>query len=123
LKLSGLASSILTAFGEGGANAPVAERRSEMRNDFLGRKIVIRQYRAIGIMHLRNLSRGGACGLTDMPLAVGSLVFMELKRPHFHAARVVWASNLRIGLALVRPIRPEMLERLQVDHRAGRKLG
>jgi len=94
-----------------------------MRNDFLGRKIVIRQYRAIGIMHLRNLSRGGACGLTDMPLAVGSLVFMELKRPHFHAARVVWASNLRIGLALVRPIRPEMLERLQVDHRAGRKLG
>jgi hypothetical protein len=123
VKLSGLASSILAAFGEGGANAPVAERRAEMRSDFLGRKIVIRQYRTIGIMHLRNVSRGGACGLTDMPLAVGSLVFMELKRPHFHAAKVVWASNLRIGLALVRPLRPEMLERLQIDHRAGRKLG
>jgi hypothetical protein len=116
VKLSGLASNILGAFDRHSGGAPRSERRREARRDFLGRKILIRQRKALGIMHLRNLSNGGACGITDMPLAVGSLVFVELKRPHFYAAEVVWASNLRIGLALVRPLRPELLDRLHADH-------
>jgi hypothetical protein len=118
VKLSGLANGILAVFEKADAGAAREERRKEPRRDFLGRKIIIRQRRALGIMHLRNLSHGGACGITDMPLAIGSLVFLELKRTHFYAAEVVWASNLRIGLALVRPLGAGLLERLHADHLA-----
>ena len=119
MKLSGLANGILTAFATSADDAPKGERRKEARRDFLGRKIVIRHRKALGIMHLRNLSRSGACGITDMPLEIGSLIFVEIRRPHFYAAEVVWVSNLRIGLALVRPLRPDLFERLHHDHLAG----
>lgn len=122
MKLSDVTNGILAALEGQGSRAPRGERRKEARSDFLGRKIVIRQRRAAGIMHLRNLSRCGACGLTDMPLEIGSLVFIELRRPHFQAAEVVWASNLRIGLALVKPLKPELLERLHADHAARKKV-
>lgn len=118
MKWSGLTTGILAVFDRPGTDARREERRREARRDFLGRKIIIRQRRALGIMHLRNLSHGGACGITDMPLAIGSLVFLELKRTHFYAAEVVWASNLRIGLALVRPLGAGLLERLYADHLA-----
>ena len=121
LTLSGLANGIRAAFGEGGSDAPPVERRKEGRRDFLGRKVIVRQYRTLGIMHLRNVSRGGICGITDMPLAIGSIVFVELNRPHFYAAEVVWATNLRIGLSLYKPLKPEMLDRLHVDHVAKKK--
>ena len=116
MKWSGLTSGILSAFARGGDDAPRGDRRKEGRSDFLGRKIIIRQRRALGIMHLRNLSSGGACGITDMPLEVGSLVFVEIRHPHFYAAQVVWASNLRIGLALVKPLKSDLLERLHAEH-------
>jgi hypothetical protein len=121
LKLSGLAQGLLNVFSDDADDAPPVERRKEGRRDFLGRKVIIRQYRALGIIHLRNLSRGGACGITDMPIEVGSLVFIELNRPHFYAAEVVWASSLRIGLAMVKPLKPEVLDRLHAEHLAGRK--
>jgi hypothetical protein len=121
VKLSGLASNILGVFEGRGKDVPRNERRRESRRDFLGRKIIIRQRRALGIMHLRNLSRGGACGITDMPLEIGSLVFVEINRPHFYAAEVVWASSLRIGLALVKPLKPDILERLHDEHLARTK--
>ena len=123
LNLSGLANSIRAAFTEGGSEESRVERRKEPRRDFLGRKVILRQYRSLGIMHLRNISRGGICGITDMPVKVGSLVFVESNRPHFYAAEVVWATNLRIGLALYKPLKPEMLERLHVEHLAKQKAG
>src|SRR5205085_12498735 len=91
-------------------------RRKEARRDFLGRKAILRQYRSLGIIHLRNVSRGGICGITDMPVAIGSIVFVELNRPHFYAAEVVWANNLRIGLALYKPLKHETFDRLHADH-------
>ena len=121
LKLSGLAQGILNVFGDGANDAPHVERRKEARRDFLGRKVILRQYRSLGIIHLRNVSRGGICGITDMPVAIGSIVFVELNRPHFYAAEVVWANNLRIGLALYKPLKPETLERIHADHRAKSK--
>jgi hypothetical protein len=121
LRLSGLANGILAAFGDGGGEEPHEERRNEARQDFLGRKVILRQFRSLGIMHLRNLSRGGVCGLTDMPLEIGSIVFVEINRPHFYAARVVWATNLRIGLALYKPLKPETMSRLQAEQQAKAK--
>jgi hypothetical protein len=122
LKLSGLASSLRAAFTDSDSDARPVERRKEGRRDFLGRKVIVRQYRTLGIMHLRNVSRGGICGITDMPLAIGSIVFVELNRPHFYAAEVVWATNLRIGLSLYKPLKPDLLDRLHVDHQAKKKM-
>src|SRR3954470_11048008 len=88
------------------------ERRVEPRHDCCGLKIIIRERRALGILHLRNLSTYGACGLTDMPLPVGSLVFLELKKHRFFGARVKWVKRMTLGLQLCRPMNPEMLEEL-----------
>jgi hypothetical protein len=88
------------------------ERRVEQRHDCCGLKIIIRERRAIGILHLRNLSTYGAAGMTDMPLPVGSLVFLELKKARFFGARVKWVKRMTLGLQLCRPMTPEMLEKL-----------
>src|SRR4051812_2390151 len=88
----------------------VTERRREPRQETTGRKIVIRQRKALGILHLKNLSGNGGCGITAMPLAVGSLVFLQLKAPLFHAAEVRWARSLSIGLEFLRPLRPDMFD-------------
>ena len=113
MKLMDWANDIRSAVGLGSdeASRPV-ERRREPRHDVCGTKVIVRQRRALGIMHLKNLSSRGGCGITDMPLAVGSLVFLELKKPHFFAAEVRWARSLSIGLEFFRPVRPEMIERL-----------
>lgn len=92
--------------------SPAAERRRERRREVCGQKIIVRQRKALGIMHLKNLSTKGGCGITDMPLAVGSLVFVELRKPHYFAAEVRWARCLTIGLEFFRPVRPEMFEKL-----------
>jgi hypothetical protein len=88
------------------------ERRVEQRHDCCGLKIIIRERRAIGILHLRNLSIYGASGITDLPLPVGSLVFLELKKSRFFGARVKWVKRMTLGLQLCRPMKPEMLEKL-----------
>ena len=88
------------------------ERRAEPRHDCCGLKIIIRERRTLGIIHLRNLSTWGACGITDMPLPVGSRVFLELTKSHYYAADVKWVNRMTIGLQLCRPMRPEILAAL-----------
>ena len=113
MKLLNWAHDLRSAVGlEPDEEANAVERRREPRRDVLGHKVIVRQRKALGILHLKNLSSKGGCGLTDMPLAVGSLVFLELKKPHFWAAEVRWARNLTVGLEFFRPVRPEMFEKL-----------
>ena len=113
LKLLDWANEIRTAVGLGpDDNARARDRRGESRHKISGHKIVVRQRKAIGILHLKNLSSKGGCGITDMPLAVGSLVFVELRRPHYFAAEVRWARSLSVGLEFFRPVRAEMFARL-----------
>lgn len=113
MKLLDWANDIRSAVGLGpNEDSHAAERRREPRRNVSGRKVIVRQRKALGIMHLKNLSSKGGCGLTDMPLAVGSLVFLELRKPHFWAAEVRWARSLAIGLEFFRPVRPEMFEKL-----------
>lgn len=113
MKLLDWANDLRSAVGLGpDEEVCVVERRREPRRDVSGHKVIVRQRKALGIMHLKNLSSNGGCGLTDMPLAVGSLVFLELRKPHFWAAEVRWAHSLSIGLQFFRPVRPEMIEKL-----------
>ncbi len=101
--------------------APRRERRrDEERRDFSGHKIVLRQRRNLGILHLKDISAHGACGITDMPLAVGSMVFLGLSKPHFRAAEVLWCRRLTIGLRWLRPVRTEQLDKLHGAHLASR---
>jgi len=88
------------------------ERRREPRQSASGHKVILKQRKALGLLHLKNISGNGGCGITDMPLEVGSLVFVELRKPHFFAAEVRWARSLSIGLEFFRPVRPEMIEKL-----------
>lgn len=105
-----------------GESAATGERRRESRSDMCGCKVIVRQRKALGILHLKNLSCNGGCGITDMPVEIGSLVFVELKKPHFHAAQVRWARNMTVGLEFFRPVKPAMLERL-LQNRATAKAG
>lgn len=100
--------------------APRQERRREERRDFAGHKIVLRQKRNIGILHVRDISATGASGITDMPLAVGSVVFLGLSKPHFRAAEVLWCRRLTVGLRWFRPVRVEQLDKLHAAHLAAR---
>lgn len=102
----------LTSAADGPEPDRHEERRIEPRHDCCGLKIVIRERRALGILHLRNLSTYGASGITDMPLPVGSLVFLELKKARFYGARVKWVNRMTLGLQLCNPMTPEMLEQL-----------
>ena len=120
VKLLDWANDVRSAVGLGPDDASRAvERRREARREISGHKVIVRQRKALGIMHLKNLSSKGGCGLTDMPLAVGSLVFLELRKPHFWAAEVRWARSLSIGLEFFRPVRPEMIEKLHRPPEAG----
>jgi hypothetical protein len=113
VKLLDWANDIRAAVGLGpNEDSRAGERRREARRDVSGHKVIVRQRKALGIMHLKNLSSRGGCGFTDMPLAVGSLVFLELRKPHFFAAEVRWARSLSIGLEFFRPVRAEMFEKL-----------
>jgi len=88
------------------------ERRAEPRHECRGLKLIFRERRALGIIHLRNLSHWGACGITDLPVAPGSLVFLELKKGHFYGARVKWVHRFAVGMQFARKLKPETLKRL-----------
>jgi hypothetical protein len=104
-----------------GTPLPEDERRSHPRYDCRGLKVIIRQRRALGIIHLQNISLSGAHGLTDMPLSVGAIVFLELKRARFYAATVNWAERLGIGIEFNRPLRPELMKKLLAQSKQKKK--
>ncbi|MGQ0660974.1 PilZ domain-containing protein [Sphingosinicella sp.] len=111
VKLADWANAIRSTVGlEADAEPEAVERRREARC-LSNRKVIVRQRKTLGILHLKNISSTGGCGLTDMPLAVGSLVFVELRKPHFFAAEVRWVRSLSIGLQFFRPVRAEMFEK------------
>ena len=113
MKLLDWTNEIRSAVGLGpGESLRTEERRREPRREVSGHKVIVRQRKAIGVLHLKNLSSNGGCGITDMPLPVGSLVFLQFRKPHFFAAEVRWTRCLAIGLQFFRPVRPEMIARL-----------
>ena len=113
MKLPGWGGSARTATSKSEQETSrMRERRRVERRDCVGLKLIARQRRQLGIIHLRNFSPYGACGITDLPVAVDSVVFLELKKSHFYAAHVKWTRNLTVGLELARPIPSETLEKV-----------
>ena len=98
------------------ARAEEQERRLDMRYDFAGKKVGIRDRRVQSVIGLKDLSCKGACGISEMPLSVGSLVFLEIKKNRFHAAEVRWVRNALIGIRFYRPLEPDMVEKFHASH-------
>lgn len=91
---------------------PPAERRLDTRHDFSGTTILVRQGRLQSLLRLKDVSAEGACGISEIPLAIGSLVFLQLRKPHFHAAKILWVRRARVGFKFIRPLDPDDLARL-----------
>lgn len=89
------------------------DRRSEGRLDFSRAKLPIRSRRTQSVFHLKDMSRLGACGISDMPLAIGAVIFVRLAKGRYQAAEVRWVRNAQVGLRFFRPIQSAELDRLR----------
>jgi hypothetical protein len=92
------------------------EARLSVRHDLSGHRGVIRSRRTMAFIHMKDLSCRGACGLTDLPIAVGAMVFLTLQKGRWHAAEVRWVRNVMVGLRFYRPLDPEMVEKIHAGH-------
>lgn len=92
--------------------------RLDRRYDFAGSRMTLRTRRVQWIMNLKDLSCRGACGISEIPLSIGALVFLELKKKRFHAAEVRWVRNALIGLQFIRELEPDMVEKFHASHMA-----
>jgi hypothetical protein len=90
-----------------------SDRRSEGRIDFSRARVPIRSRRTQSTFHLKDMSRLGACGISDMPLAVGAVIFIRLAKGRYQAAEVRWVRNAQVGLRFFRPIQRAELDRLR----------
>ena len=99
--------------GEAEGRRQEPERRSEGRHDFSRARLPISSRRTHSPFHLKDMSRMGACGISDMPLAVGAVIFIRLAKGSFQAAEVRWVRNAQVGLRFVRPLRPDVFDRLR----------
>ena len=99
------------------------DRRLSFRHDFCGHRVVIRDRRSLALLHLKDLSCMGASGITDLPVAVGEIVFLTLKKPRFHAAEVRRVKNAMIELRFFRFLDPQMVEKIHAAHLARKAAG
>lgn len=106
---------------EAQASAEERERRLDTRHEFIGDKIIMRDRKTNATLQLKDLSCKGACGVSDVPFALGAIVFLQLRKPHFHAAEVRWVRNATMGLRFFRPLAPEFVEKLHAAHLAARR--
>lgn len=88
--------------------------------DMCGYRGVIRSRRTMAFIHLKDLSCFSACGITDLPVAVGAMVFLTLKKGRWHAAEVRWVRNVMIGMRFYRPLDPELVEKVHSAHVASK---
>lgn len=98
------------------AEAADRERRLDKRHDFRGHNIGIRDRRTPSVLHLKDMSCKGACGIIDMPIAAGAMVFLEIRKKRFTAAEVRWVRNALIGLRFYRPLDPDLVEKVHAAH-------
>ena len=91
-------------------------QRVHERVDCTGRDLPLRignsQYR----MHLKDLSRSGAAGLTDAPVTMGQMVRLEIDKENQPLAEVRWVRRAWVGLAFEQLIPAELVRAVQLRH-------
>ena len=89
-----------------------AERRDSYRFPMEGHMASVRQGDAKSEMRLKNLSMGGASGLTQLPVAVGEILLVDLPEDMRRRAIVRWVSGTAVGVKFVTPLDLTYLLRL-----------
>ena len=82
------------------AETPVdpAELRAYFRWSFKGEPFPCHMGKKEFVLRLKDLSRGGACGLVDEPFAVGDYFFIRLADNVVVEAEVRWVKRVMIGV-------------------------
>jgi hypothetical protein len=82
------------------AESPVdpAELRAYFRWSFKGEPFPCHMGKKEFVLRLKDLSRGGACGLVDEPFAVGDYFFIRLADNVVVEAEVRWVKRVMIGV-------------------------
>jgi len=75
-----------------------ADNRAYFRWEFKGTSFPCRMGKKQFEIRLKDLSRGGACGLVDEPFAVGDYFFMRLADDVVVEAEVRWVKLVTIGV-------------------------
>ena len=119
----------LDGIGMGMKDGPADDkRRIAERHSFAGAEVYIyRRWRQVldtgprerFNLRLKDVSRSGICGLTDAPLLIGDVVFVQFETTLMLAAHVAWFRHALIGLELVEVIPEARMERLRMNHEAG----
>ena len=89
-----------------------AERRDSYRFPMEGHMASVRHGDAKSEMRLKNLSMGGASGLTQLPVAVGEILLVDLPEDMRRRAIVRWVSGTAVGVKFVTPLDLTYLLRL-----------
>ena len=102
----------------GGADAANAEDEIERRDKdserfaMGGLAVVIAAGETKSEMRLKNVSTGGASGITPLPVAVGGMVSIDFPDGIRRTALVRWVSSTTVGLKFVKPLDLTFLIRL-----------
>jgi len=75
-----------------------ADNRAYFRWQFKGTTFPCRMGKKQFEIRLKDLSRGGACGMVDEPFAIGDYFFIELDPHTVVEAQVVWTRRVMIGV-------------------------
>lgn len=94
--------------GEGDPN----DLRAYFRWQFKGTAVPCRMGKKKFELRLKDLSRGGACGLVDEPFALGDYFFVELDPHTVVEAQVVWLRRVLIGVRFNRVLTATFVTKL-----------
>ena len=89
-----------------------AEQRAYFRWQFKGTSFPCHMGKKQFEIRLKDLSRGGACGLVDEPFALGDYFFIELDAHTVVEAQVIWVRRVMIGVKFNRVLTATFVTRL-----------
>jgi hypothetical protein len=89
-----------------------ADKRAYVRWTFKGTAIPCRIGKKRFELRLKDLSRGGACGLMEEPVAPGDFVVIEFDDRHQVEAQVCWVRRVLVGLRFGNPLNATFVTRL-----------
>jgi hypothetical protein len=118
LKFLGLGGGDGAEVSNGGAS--IKDRRAK-RHDLTGARINLLVDSNLYILHLKDLSALGLCGLTDAPLAPEQTVIAHLAEYDQVPIQIRWIRRTLIGASFFERLPDERLERVLRIHGKGKK--
>lgn len=88
-----------------------ATRRASERHDVTGRIVRLKLGSSTYRLHLKDISCSGASGLTDAPVEVGQIVYLNIGKALQGFAEVRWVRRVNIGVAFEKLLDPDAVAR------------